>query len=55
MITTHINEEFVQTNARAEDGLTNTRWNSFCEGILIPLGTLFAAFLAISGLMLITR
>lgn len=45
-----------QSNARAEDGFTEpTRWNAFCEGILIPLSALFAVCLAITGSMLIAR
>lgn len=45
-----------QRNARAEDGFQErTPWNSFCEGILIPLGTLFAVLLGIVGVMLIAR
>jgi len=45
-----------QPNARAEDGFQQRGpWNSFCEGILIPLGSLFAAFLVMVGLMLITN
>ncbi|WP_157466728.1 hypothetical protein [Edaphobacter aggregans] len=43
-----------QSNARAEDGFQQrSSWNSFCEGILIPLGSLFAVFLVMVGLMLI--
>jgi hypothetical protein len=42
-----------QPNARAEDGFQQRgSWNSFCEGILIPLGSLFAVFLVMVGLML---
>jgi hypothetical protein len=45
-----------QRNARAEDGFQErTPWNSLCEGILIPLGTLFAVLLGIVGVMLIAR
>ncbi|WP_263365108.1 hypothetical protein [Edaphobacter bradus] len=43
-----------QSNIRAEDGLQKrSSWNSFCEGVLIPVGSLFAVFLAMLGLMLI--
>lgn len=43
-----------QSNMRAEDGLPkNSAWNSFCEGVLIPLGSLFAVFLAMLSLMLL--
>jgi len=45
-----------QSNARAEDGFTDpTRWNAFCEGVLIPLSALFAVCLAITSSMLIAR
>ncbi len=45
-----------QNNARAEDGFTEpTRWNAFCEGILIPLSAIVAVCLAITGTMLIAR
>jgi len=43
-----------QSNMRAEDGCQNRgSWNSLCEGILIPLGSLFAVFLTMLGLMLL--
>ena len=43
------------SNIRAEDGFQKRgSWNSFSEGVLIPLASLFAVFLAILGLMLIT-
>ncbi len=43
-----------QSNFRAEDGLhSRSRWSSFCEGVLIPLGSLFAVFLFMLGAMLI--
>jgi hypothetical protein len=43
-----------QSTVRAEDGQQqSTRWNSFCEGVLLPIGSLFAVFLAIVGIMLI--
>jgi hypothetical protein len=42
-----------QRNARAEDGFQRrSSWDSLCEGILIPIGTLFAVFLAMIGVML---
>jgi hypothetical protein len=42
-----------QRNARAEDGFQRrSPWDSLCEGILIPIGTLFAVFLAITGVIL---
>ena len=45
-----------QSNARAEDGFTeSTRWNRFCECILIPLSALFAACLVMTSIMLIAR
>ena len=44
-----------QSNCRAEDGqLDGNRWSSLCEGVLIPLGSLFAVFLLMLGVMLIT-
>ena len=43
-----------QPNARAEDGMQQPgRWNSLCEGVIIPLGSLFAVFLVMMGVMLI--
>jgi hypothetical protein len=43
-----------ESTARAEDGMPpRSRWNALCEGVLIPLGSLFAVFLAMLGLMLI--
>jgi hypothetical protein len=45
-----------QTNARAEDDPEEcSPWNSLCEGVLIPLGSLFAVFLAMLILMLIAN
>lgn len=45
-----------QTNARAEDGFQGSAsWNAFCEGILIPLGSLGAVFLVMLGVMLISN
>jgi hypothetical protein len=47
-------ESNYQSTIRAEDGgQQRTRWNSLCEGVLIPLGSLFAVFLVIVGIMLI--
>ena len=44
-----------QSTARAEDGMRPlSRWNAFCEGVLIPIGSLFAVFLTMLGLMLLT-
>jgi hypothetical protein len=45
-----------QSSARAEDGLQERAvWNSFCEGILIPLGSLGAIFLAMISVMLVAN
>jgi hypothetical protein len=44
-----------QPNVRAEDGLQRASWNSLCEGILIPLGSLFAVLLVMVGMMLFNR
>ena len=44
-----------QSNSRAEDGLSQrSQWITLCEGVLIPLGSLFAVFLFMLGVMLIT-
>ena len=44
-----------QSNIRAEDGLLQgSQWNTLCEGVLIPLGSLFVVFLFMLGVMLIT-
>jgi hypothetical protein len=44
-----------QSNSRAEDGpLDHNRFSVLCEGVLIPLGSLFAIFLILLGVMLIT-
>jgi hypothetical protein len=44
-----------QSNSRAEDGQTQgNQWSTLCEGVLIPLGSLFAVFLFMLGVMLIT-
>ena len=43
-----------QPDARAEDGLQKcTPWNALCQGVLIPLGSLFLVFLTMLGMMLI--
>jgi hypothetical protein len=43
-----------QSTSRAEDGqLQSNRWNALCEGVLFPLGSLFAVFLLMLGAMLI--
>ena len=55
MTTTDFTIERIETNARAEDGLKGNPWNALCEGILIPLGTLFAVFLGIAGIMIISH
>lgn len=45
-----------QSNVRAEDGLQPTsRWNALYEGVLIPVGSVFAVFLAVLGVMLISH
>jgi hypothetical protein len=45
-----------QSNVRAEDGFQGrASWNSFCEGILIPLGSLGAVFLVMLAVMLISN
>jgi hypothetical protein len=42
------------SNARAEDGLQEpSRWTALCEDVLIPLGSLFAVFMIMLGVMLI--
>lgn len=48
------NVSIYQSNIRAEDGYQRREsWNSLCEGVLIPIGSLFAVFLVMLGLMLI--
>jgi len=42
-----------QSNFRAEDGAPRSRWNALCEGVVIPLASLFAVFLFMLGAMLI--
>ncbi len=44
----------LQSNIRAEDGLQQANnWNAFCEGVLLPLGSLFAVSLVVLCVMLI--
>jgi hypothetical protein len=43
-----------QSNIRAEDGLLpRGRWDTLCEGVLIPIGSLLAVFLFMLGAMLV--
>ncbi|WP_158790212.1 hypothetical protein [Granulicella sp. L60] len=43
-----------QSTARAEDGSQScSSWTNLCEGVLIPIGSLFAIFLFMLGVMLI--
>jgi hypothetical protein len=52
--TTQYDSSLYQSNVRAEDGRQQTtRWNSLCEGVIIPLGSIFAVFLVMLGVMLI--
>jgi hypothetical protein len=45
-----------QSNFRAEDGpLHSNRWSAFCEGVVVPLGSLFAVFLLMLCVMLVTH
>ena len=45
----------VLSNIRAEDGLPQPiRWNAFYEGVILPLGSLFAVFLLVLGVMLLS-
>ena len=44
-----------QSNVRAEDGLPCGRWSAFCEGVVVPLVSLFAVFLFMLGAMLVTN
>jgi|KBSMisStaDraftv2_1062788.scaffolds.fasta_scaffold1767497_1 hypothetical protein len=55
MTITDLNINQIDTNARAEDGLKRNAWNTLCEDIFIPLGTLVAVFLGIAGVMLVSR
>ena len=43
------------TNIRAEDGFPQPiRWNAFYEGVILPLGSLFAVFMLVLGVMLLS-
>jgi hypothetical protein len=44
-----------QSTVRAEDGLSSSRWNALCEGVVIPLGSLFAVFLLMLGAMMMAN
>jgi hypothetical protein len=45
-----------QSNARAEDGMQQrSHWNVLCEGVIIPLGSVFTVFLAMLGIMLLNK
>ena len=49
------NKAIYPSNIRAEDGYQRRgAWNSLREGVLIPLGSLFAVFVVMLGLMLIS-
>ena len=42
-----------QPDARAEDGMKQrSQWSELCQYVLIPIGTVFAIFLAMLGMML---
>jgi hypothetical protein len=43
----------ILSNTRAEDGIQPVRRDAFYEGVLIPLGTIFAVFLFVLGVMLL--
>jgi hypothetical protein len=45
-----------QSNVRAEDGMQQrSRWNILCEGVIIPLGSVFTVFLAMLCMMLLNK
>jgi hypothetical protein len=45
-----------QPNIRAEDGMQQgVYWNEFFKYVIIPVGTLFAVFGAMLGMMLFNR
>jgi len=44
-----------QSNFRAEDGPTTGRWSALYEGVVVPLGSLFAVFLIMLGAMILTN
>jgi hypothetical protein len=49
------NDSALQSNIRAEDGLQQANnWNAFCEGVLLPIGSLFAISLIVLSVMLIS-
>jgi hypothetical protein len=47
------NQPPTHDHVRAEDVSTRTRWTALCEGVLLPLGSIFAIFLCMLGVMLI--
>jgi hypothetical protein len=57
MVYAQQNEEvsIYQSTVRAEDGPPCSRWSALCEGVLIPLGSLFAIFLVMLGIMLVAN
>jgi hypothetical protein len=45
----------VKSNIRAEDGILKpARWNTLCEGVLIPCGSLIAVLMVMLGVILIS-
>jgi hypothetical protein len=44
-----------QSNFRAEDGLPEGRWSALYEGVVVPLGSLFAVFLFMVAVMVLTH
>ncbi len=44
-----------QSNFRAEDGLPEGRWSALYEGVVVPLGSLFAVFLFMVAAMMLTH
>jgi hypothetical protein len=44
-----------QSNFRAEDGVPTGRSNALYEGVLVPLGTLFAVVLFVVGAMMLNH
>jgi hypothetical protein len=44
-----------QSNFRAEDGLPEGRWSALYEGVVVPLGSLFAVFLFMVAAMVLTH
>ena len=50
------NASICQPNARAEDGMEQrSPWNVLCEYVLIPIGTVFAVFMTMLGMMLLNN